>query len=422
MDNKTDGEGADALTTDWALSTTWTDNEYDPVVPNESDVVTVNNTNGVVVSNNTFAVAKEVTVTTTLDVKDGGTLTIGEGGLQIAAGATVTVEEGATLVVGKDGINIADGGHLVVEATEDGGTGVVLVDPAATENTRPEATVELVPDAYKISEDVYKYRYIGIPLYFEASESFDGETNWTKDFVDPDDTGLKTTYLKQWKNGAWAELENGLVDLVPFKGYAISNKSNSGIKYTFKGKLVGNGDGQMNFVPGFNLFANSYTAPINIQTLLNGLSDDVKATIYMFDNDRLRSVSKADFAGFRTPKFTVIPSLQAFFVLMDDGTSATETVNYAEAVFNNSLGNRGLYAPQRQETPEFNRVRINIAAENGANDEVYLIEAADYTNDFENGFDEAKFMNNGLNIFATTAYGRQATQISNELNGTFIGV
>jgi len=142
----------------------------------------------------------------------------------------------------------------------------------------------------------------------------------------------------------------------------------------------------------------------------------------MFDDDRLRTVSKADFAGFRTPKFTVIPSLQAFFVLMDDGTSATETVNYAEAVFNNSLANGPLYAPARTETPDFNRVRINIAAENGASDELYLIEAADYTNDFENGFDEAKFMNNGLNIYATTAYGRQATQITNNLDGTFIGV
>lgn len=415
-------DNTSSSTEEWEKSTTWTDSDDStPVVPNASDSVTVNNASGVVVNDGIEAEAKIVTVNTTLTVNDGGKLTIGDS-LNIKAGATVTVKEGATLVVGEKGITIADGGHLVVEATEDGGTGVVLVDPAATVNTRPEATVELIPDAYKISDEVYKYRYIGIPLYFEASESFDGETNWTKDFVDPDDTGSKTTYLKQWKNGAWAELENGLEDLVPFKGYAISNKSNSGIKYTFKGKLVGNGNGTMNFVPGFNLFANSYTAPINIQTLLNGLTDDVKATIYMFDNDRLRSVSKADFAGFRTPKFTVIPSLQAFFVLMDDGTSASESINYAEAVFNNSLGNRGLYAPKRQETPEFNRVRINIAAENGANDEVYLIEAADYTNDFENGYDEAKFMNNGLNIFATTAYGRQATTITNDIDGTFVGV
>ncbi len=417
LDNKTDGEGADALTTDWALSTTWTDNEYDPVVPNESDVVTVNNTNGVVVSNNTDAVAKEVTVTTTLDVKDGGTLTIGEGGLTIEAGATVTVEEGATLVVGADGITIADGGHLVVEATEEGGTGVVLVDPAATANTRPEATIELVPDAYKVSEDVYKHRYVGIPLYFEGAEEFTA-ANWEREAIQGGESVV--SHAKIWNNG-WQDVAS-ISEFVPFKGYALTNESTHGVKYTFKGKLVGNGDGQMNFVPGFNLFANSYTAPINIQTLLNGLSENVKATIYMFDNDRLRSVSKADFAGFRTPKFTVIPSLQAFFVLMDDGTSASESINYAEAVFNNSLGNRGLYAPARQETPDFNRVRINIAAENGTNDEVYLIEAADYTNDFENGFDEAKFMNNGLNIFATTAYGRQATTITNDINGTFIGV
>jgi|GEM_PF-4984642 len=418
LDNKTDGEGTDALTTDWALSTTWTNNEYDPVIPNESDVVTVNNTNGVVVSDNTEAVAKEVTVTTTLKVEDGGSLTIGEGGLTIEAGATVTVEEGATLVVGKDGITIADGGHLVVEATEDGGTGVVLVDPAADEaDARPIASVELIPDAYKVSEDVYKHRYVGIPLYFEGAEEFTS-ANWEREAIQDGESVV--SHAKTWNNG-WQDVTD-VNEFVPFKGYALTNESTHGVKYTFKGKLVGNGDGTMNFAYGFNLFANSYTAPINIQTLLNGLSNNVKATIYMFDNDKLRTVSKADFAGFRTPKFTVIPSLQAFFVLMDNGTSASESINYAEAVYNNSLANTGLYAPKRQETPDFNRVRINIASENGVSDEVYLIEAADYTNDFENGFDEVKYMNNGLNLFATTAYGRQSTEITNDLNGTFIGV
>ena len=415
-------DNEDATTVDWALTTTWTDGESNPVIPNESDAVTVNNTNGaVVVNDGTDAVAKSVSVVAgnELTIKDGGSLTIGDGGLEIAAGATVTVEEGATLVVGKDGISIADGGHLVVGATEDGGTGVVLVDPAATANTRPEATVELIPDAYKVSEDVYKHRYIGIPLYFESAEEFTS-ANWQRTPIQDGESVV--SHAKIWNNGAWQDVAS-ISEFVPFKGYALTNESTHGVKYTFKGKLVGNGDGTMNFAYGFNLFANSYTAPINIQTLLNGLvHDNVKATIYMFDNDKLRTVSKADFAGFRTPKFTVIPSLQAFFVLMDDGTSASESINYAEAVFNNSLGNRGLYAPKRQETPEFNRVRINIAAENGASDEVYLIEAADYTNDFENGYDEVKYMNNGLNLFATTAYGRQSTKISNDLNGTFIGV
>lgn len=411
-------DNTNSTTTDWATNTTWTtDDDHTNVVPNEADNVTVNST--VVVNDGTEAVANKVEVAAnkTLTVKDGATLTIGEDGLQIAAGATVTVEKGATLVVGADGITIADGGHLVVEATEDGGTGVVLVDPAATANTRPEATVELIPDAYKVSEDVYKHRYIGIPLYFEGSEVFTS-ANWAREPIQGGESVV--THAKIWNNG-WQDVAS-VSEFVPFKGYALTNESTHGVKYTFKGKLVGNGDGTMNFAYGFNLFANSYTAPINIQTLLNGLSDNVKATIYMFDNDKLRTVSKADFAGFRTPKFTVIPSLQAFFVLMDDGTSASESINYAEAVYNNSLGNRGLYAPKRQETPDFNRVRINIASENGVSDEVYLIEATDYTNDFENGFDEVKYMNNGLNLFATTAYGRQSTEITNDIDGTFIGV
>lgn len=423
-------DNTNSTTTDWATNTTWTDeDDTTPVVPTEADKVTVNST--VIVNDGTDAEANKVTVAAekTLTIKDGGSLTIGENGLTIAADAIVKVEKGATLVIGgttvggdKGGITIqGEGEHagkLIVEATQADGTGVVLVDPEApVASTRVEAEVELIPDAYKVSEDVYKHRYIGIPLYFEGSEVFTS-ANWSREPIQGGESVV--SHAKTWNNG-WQDVTD-VNEFVPFKGYALTNESTHGVKYTFKGKLVGNGDGTMNFAYGFNLFANSYTAPINIQTLLNGLSNDVKATIYMFKNDKLQTVSKADFAGFRTPKFTVIPSLQAFFVLMDDGTSATEDINYAEAVYNNSLPNSGLYAPKRQETPAFNRVRINIAAENGASDEVYLIEAADYTNNFENGFDEVKYMNNGLNLFATTAYGRQSTEITNNLSGTFIGV
>ena len=417
-------------TTDWATNTTWTDEgNVNNVVPTEADNVTVSK--AVEVNNGTDAEANKVKVAEnqTLTIKEGGSLTIGENGLTIAADATVKVEKGATLVIGgttvggdKGGITIqGEGEHagkLIIEATQADGTGVVLVDPEAPlASTRVEAEVELIPDAYKVSTDVYKHRYIGIPLYFESAEEFTS-ANWQRAAIQGSESVV--THAKIWNNG-WQDVAS-ISEFVPFKGYALTNESTHGVKYTFKGKLVGNGDGTMNFAYGFNLFANSYTAPINIQTLLNGLDNNVKATIYMFKDDKLQTVSKADFAGFRTPKFTVIPSMQAFFVLMDDGTSATEYIDYADAVFNNSLANGPLYAPKHQETPAFNRVRINIAAENGASDELYLIEAVDYTSDFENGFDEAKFMNNGLNIYATTAYGRQATQISNDLNGTFVGV
>ncbi len=430
IDNKQDAQETETTTSDWSLSSTWTNDTYVPIVPSESDSVNVTKSgDGVFVTNNTEAVAKAVTVETSLTIQDGGSLTIGEKGLTIKDGATVKVEQGAKLVIGgnedaevnKGGITIEGTGKLIIEATEEGGTGVVLVDPAAKEeDTHVYAEIELIPDAHKDGSK-YVYRYFGIPLYFEPGQEFTA-ANWEKEPLQ--DGESTTTYFRPWVNGAWAgDLEHGLADLVPFKGYGISNESTHGVKYTFKGKLVGNGDGTMNFVNGFNLFANSYTAPINIQTLLNGFTnEDVKATIYMFQGKRLRSVSKADFAGYRTPRFTVIPSMQAFFVLMDDGTSAEEIVDYSEAVFNNSLPNSGLYAPKRQETPEFNRVRINIVDENGENDEVYLIEAADFTSDFENGYDEVKYMNNGLNLFATTAYGHQTTEITNDINGTFIGI
>ena len=420
LDNK------NSTTVEWEKSTTWTESDDStPVVPNASDSVTVNNTTGVVINNEVNAEAKVLTVNTSLTVNDGGTLTIGDS-LNIKAGATVTVKEGATLVVGEKGITIADGGKLVIETgdgnTLGGTTAVVLVSPDAEgEAATPEAEITFIPDAYKEGENAYQYRYFGIPL--DLGGNAFSESNWTRELVDPADAGDVSTIVKLWDatGDQWQDWTS-ISQLQTFKGYAITNNSYHGVKYTFKGKLMGNGNGTMQFANGYNLFANSYTAPINIQTLLNGLSDNVKATIYMFVGKKLKSVSKLDFSGFRTPAFTVIPSMQGFFVLMDDGTSASETVNYAEAVYNNTLNPQPLYAPARNDMPDFNRVRINIAAENGENDALYLIETADYTSEFENGYDEAKFMNDGLNLFATTAYGRQSTEITNDLNGTFIGV
>ena len=336
--------------------------------------------------------------------------------MTIASTATVTVEQGATLVIGEAGLT--NNGKLEVKGTLTKGTGVVLFDPAAdAANTRVQAEVSITPDAHKKGENSLLYRYIGIPLYFEGSVVFVKATNWA--VSDP----TATIYFKEWNPlTGWDNL-NAWADLVPFKGYATSNSTVNNLTYTFKGNLVGNANQTLNFAYGFNMYANSYTAPIQIQTLLNSFDENVNATIYMFDDGVVKSVSKSAFNGYEDPEFTSIPSLQAFFVLMEnEGTNPTENINYANTVYNFHGENDAFYAPARNETPDFNRVRINVANENGANDAVYMIEAADFTNEFDNGYDVVKYMNTGLNLFATTAHGRQSSNYSNSIEGSFIGV
>jgi len=407
-------------TIDWAENTTWTNEQGGDhfIVPSSGDNVVVNNTNtaGVVVTTED-AVAKSVTVNTKLTVEDGGKLTIGEGGLTIANGASVTVQKGATLIIGEEGVT-NNGGTLVIEATKDDGAGVVLVDPAATTNNHPTATIKLIPDAHKVSGDNYIYRYIGIPLYL-GGNAFDRDEN-----LEISNTSVDT-YLKSWNPatgwqniGAWSEL-------VPFKGYAISNESTENLTYTFKGQLMGNADGAMTFKHGFNMFANSYTAPIDIRSLIEGLDgDNVDLTIYMFENGVVKSVNMGSFGAYEDdPAFTKIPSMQAFFVHVSNDNASAEAIDYAQSVFTPTPeANGALYAPARQATPDFNRVRINVADENGATDAVYMIESAGFTNEFDNGYDAVKYMNNGLNLFATTAHGRQSSAYSNDIEGSFIGV
>lgn len=418
----------DGITTtiDWAENTTWTndDGTTHNIVPSAGDDVTVNNTNeqGVVVTTEN-AVAKSVTVNTKLTVEEGGKLTIGDGGLTIGDGASVTVEKGATLIIGKNGVT-NNGGTLVIEATQADGAGVVLVDTAATTNNHPTATVKLIPDAHHVGGDNYLYRYIGIPLYlgsadFNRSANLDIYHGGDKDPLDVD------TYLKSWNPATGWQNIGDWSDLVPFKGYAISNSSEDNLTYIFKGQLMGNADGAMTFSHGFNMFANSYTAPIDIYSLIEGMDgDNVDLTIYMFVDNEVKSVNMGSFGAYEDdPAFTKIPSMQAFFVHVSNNAATAEEIKYAQSVFTPTPeANGALYAPARQATPDFNRVRINVADENGATDAVYMIESASFTNEFDNGYDAVKYMNNGLNLFATTAHGRQASNYTNSIEGSFIGV
>ena len=406
-------------TIDWAQNTTWTDGT-DDVVPTASDAVEM--TNNVEINNGTDAEAQSLTIANdaTLTVKDGGTLEIGDGGLDVTNG-TLIIEPGAEVRVNGEVISTSEDA-ITISSNGTEGTSVFVVNPDI-QQTNIQAKIQLYTTARHETSPVnqYIYNYVGIPTSTAITSS-----DITREAVSGDNTEDLTMYLygwnvqTGWQQGGWELLSQ------PFRGVALTSESTAGTIFTFEGTLVGNGDGQMNFNhKGFNFFANSYTAPINIQTLLDGFSNDVRATIYIYDSqsNRVKGVSRSDFAGYFTPAFTVIPSMQAFFVFTEEKNSVTEEIDYRQMVWNNTASNTPLNAPARlRDNGSFDRIRINVSSLAGANDQVQLVSEERFSTEFDNGYDAVKFMNQGqANIYATTDEHSLQNLFTDNLEGVFIG-
>ena len=401
-----------SATSDWAQNTTWIDENSGNVVPTASDNVEISH--NVVINNGTDAAAQGINFQTggSLTVKDGGSLNVGNGGLDLTNGSIV-VEGDAIVRVNGEVVN-PDGQRIVIKSGEDG-TAVFVVSPDYQMNNIP-AEIQLYTTARK-QAGAYIYNYIGIPTSTPITAATLDRAAVSGNTEDLTFRLSAWDVATGWHAGGWDDLSK------PFRGVALTSESTQGTIFTFKGTLVGNNDGAMNFTrKGFNFFANSYTGPINIQTMLAGLSANVTATIYMYDSDRdqIRSVNSGDFAGYFTPAFTVIPSMQGFFIFTENKSAQTENIDYRQMVWNNTAANSPLHAPARQAESSFDRVCINVTSAAGKTDDVKLIGEETFSTQFDNGFDAVKYMNNGMNIYAVAENNLQ-NLYTDKLEGTFIG-
>ncbi len=401
-----------SATSDWAQNTTWIDKNSGNVVPTASDNVKISH--NVVINNGTDAAAQGINFQTggSLTVKDGGSLNVGNGGLDLTNGYIV-VEGDAIVRINGEVIN-PDGQRIVIKSGEDG-TAVFVVSPDYQMNNIP-AEIQLYTTARKKGSE-YIYNYIGIPTSTPITAATLDRAAVSGNTEDLTFRLSAWDVATGWHAGGWDDLSK------PFRGVALTSESTQGTIFTFKGTLVGNNDGAMNFTrKGFNFFANSYTGPINIQTMLAGLSANVTATIYMYDSERnqIRSVNSGDFAGYFTPAFTVIPSMQGFFIFTENKSAQTENIDYRQMVWNNTAANSPLHAPARQAEMDFDRVCINVTSAAGKTDDVKLIGEETFSTQFDNGFDAVKYMNNGMNIYAVAENNLQ-NLYTDKLEGTFIG-
>ena len=374
----------------------------------------------------------EVAANYTLVVSEDVTLNIGNGGLDLNAGSQVVVEAGAVVTVGMNGITSASGtDNLVLESNSEK-QAVLLIDPDVIQNTQPLATVVLSTKAKQKSANPYNYiwEYFASPVAEITSLTkptnnfnqavhglFAGET----EFI----TGVYT-----WGGNDW-QFVDSWTSLVPFKGYQLTNNSaNGGVEYTFKGNLMGNGDGTYEFAAkGYGYFGNSYSAPIVISNFLSALSNtDYERTVWLYDAlaDTYVSVNPlaARIGSAKYKDGTVIKeirSLQAFILNKKSNGAGSAAIDYREAIWNNPRINSLVSAspaPARRESMLWTNICV---VANGNKEMVTLVENEDFSNAFDNGADAGKYINaNSMNLYAATNDGEQAIVATDNLENTLI--
>lgn len=407
----------------------------------EVEYVEINATTGTVSDNmegTTYTLAEnqsskkvQVAEEYTLVVAEDKQLNIGTGGLVLEDNAKLVVEPGAVVTVGTNGIINANGTENLVLETSSEKQAALLIDPDVIQNTQPLATVTIHTAARQKSANPYNYiwEYFACPVQEitdanKPTNNFDAAVQGLYAGEDHFITGVYT-----WGGNDWA-LVSSWKSLVPFKGYQLTNNSaNGGVDYTFKGNLMGNGDGTYEFTTnGYGYFGNSYTAPIVISNFLGALDNSVyERTVWLYDAGadtyvsvnplaaRLGSAKYKDGTSIKE-----IRSLQAF-ILNKKADGAAATVNYRDAIWNNPrINSLAAPAPARYAAEEMQWSNIYVAA-NGKKEMVTLIEGTDFSNEFDNGADAGKYINNNsMNLYAATNDGKQAIVATDNLENTIL--
>ncbi len=373
----------------------------------------------------------EVAEDYTLIIKEDKQLNIGTGGLVLEDKAKLVVEPGAVVTVGTNGIINVNGTENLVLETSSEKQAALLIDPDVIQNTQPLATVTIHTAARQKSANPYNY----IWEYFACPVQEITDANKPTNNFDAAVQGLYAgeasfmTGVYTWGGNDWT-LVSSWKSLVPFKGYQLTNNSaNGGVDYTFKGNLMGNGDGTYEFTTnGYGYFGNSYTAPIVISNFLGALDNSVyERTVWLYDAGadtyvsvnplaaRLGSAKYKDGTSIKE-----IRSLQAF-ILNKKADGAAATVNYRDAIWNNPrINSLAAPAPARHAAEEMQWSNIYVAA-NGKKEMVTLIEGADFSSEFDNGADAGKYINNNsMNLYAATNDGKQAIVATDNLENTIL--
>jgi hypothetical protein len=272
----------------------------------------------------------------------------------------------------------------------------------------------------------YTYQRFAIPVKEAVKPTNDFDPAIHEYFDETEASYGFENYVFYWTGSTWTTCK--WLECAPFKGYQLANNSkNGGVVYTFTGNLVGNETGDI--FPfeshGFDYFGNSYTAPIHVQTLLEGFGSNMQATVWLYNygTKNWQQVALADFEdGLVDDEFMQIKSMDGFLLYLNSG-SGSASISYADAIWGNPLlGGGSTPAPARQMSTDItNCAVITVMDNSGMGDNLTLVEKENRSAEFENGADAPKFIaEEGICIYAETAIGQLGRVATNDLSNTLI--
>ena len=334
------------------------------------------------------------------------TLTIGADAV-ITLG-TLTTTSGTTTLAPTAALKLTSGvnaaaANLVLQSSAAGNAQLIL---PTSGTIQPYATVQLYTGA-KREGSVYTWQHFGVPTTgtgaaWTRSQAVD---TWVYNW-DPQD---------QWANAEYASASE--LFATPFQGHNLTNVSDGGVVYTFTGQTVGNIASAFDFVKkGWNHLANSYTATVSLEDILNAMPSDVEASVYTYDGGAMHQATLGEIQGGEATVTNLKP-MQAFFLHATAEGVGQQDLSYGTIVVDPTVAN----APRRMVAPDYTgRVFITATSNSGVADQVKLREAAEWSSSVWNNMDGSKLIANGHGIYAINN-GRLAAFATDNLVGTTLG-
>ena len=376
--------------------------------------------------------------------------------LYVDPGKELTINKGATLHVGTGGIvmggtdskiTVVPGGQLISEGdivTSDDANLHLTMDEVTKEYSyvafktngplakHPNATVVLKSKA-KCDGGVYTYQRFAVPTYRNdiARKQSAENTAFTYDKV------AAPTAIYRWDYSAddWTVLAPAGDDTFePFQGYDLTTTAAAaGSEYTFKCELVGRGNAVLPLQANkkWQYFANSYTAPIDVATLVTDLYNNKSSYlnagvwVHKINGKGWDAIGWGDVEDGDPISPAQIQPMQAFVYNLT-GSAANTELDYDNLVFNPMLSaaNSAAGAPRRRvANADYTRATIAIEAADGTNDLVKLYEGSEFDATINNGYDMPKLMNEEcVNMYFNAAEGNLARFASDNVANTAITI
>lgn len=434
---------------------------------NEVYNLTVNNPNNVTL-NGTIRLLNNITAqsgqfdaysnTPTIIFAGTALQNINEGIFRDAKAQTFTIDNGTgvqlnTNFILNNNLNINSGKKFIISAAKtlrvnglvsnSAGTGGLIIKASSTLangsliyfnnfNNGVQATVEMYsPATWNLSNPEgakFNWQFFGIPVRpITANPTFYGAYVRKK-------LESGTTMSNHWQ-----QLQNESV-IEPFYGYELVQATAK--TYSISGTLVNSNfnSGPLAITagaiyPGQHLFANPYTAAIDIRQIEFGSS--MEASVYLYNTgtfSQWNAVPGAKTGGIpgqytAVPKENAglsdlpvqVPSMGSMLVrALSADANAFISLNYNSVAMGNSDRQR---TPVEEEKPAtaVSSTRIEVEGENGA-DKMWIITKPWYKKDFDNGGDGYKQTGNALSpqIFAVDKAGKLQVNATNDMNNLVV--